>query len=176
MNYRYVLFSLLAVVTTFILHEFSHWTTGEWLGYEMVMTLNQVYPKTGGYSADWHYTLISATGPLTTLFQGLVSFWLIRKFGNKDLYPFLFTCFYIELLSGIINLINPNDLGRISRAFDLPLLTLPILFTSIQFVLIYLTSKHQHYSLKFNLITTGCIMLFSSIWILTNQAYRIVLL
>lgn len=174
-NLHYPLYALLAVIFTFIIHEFAHWSMGELLGYDMVMTLNTVYPVKGIYNADWHYTLISAVGPLTTLLEAVVCYLLIKTYSTRHLYPFLFTCFYIELLSGIMNLRHPNDLGRISTAFGLGLLTIPAISIFIHAVMVFKTSKREQYPIRVNLATLW-IMLFSSVWILSNQLYKIILI
>ena len=173
---RLIFYSLLAVVFTFLIHEFTHWLTGEFLGYEMTMTLNTVFPKAMKYDQDWHYTLISAVGPLVTLLQAIIFYYLIKKYSNRDLYPFLFTTFYLMLLSGVLGYRNPNDLGRVSLYFNLGLFTLPAIAVIIHFALLYKTSKRENYERKFNLLTLLLIILFSSIWILTNQKFKVVLL
>jgi hypothetical protein len=175
-SYKFVLYSLLAVVFTFVVHEFTHWTMGEFLGYEMRMTLNTAYPIAGKYTKDWHYTVISCVGPLITLLQAIIFYVLIKQNSNKNLYPFLLSCFYLELLSGIMNFRNPNDLGRIGVYLNIGLFTLPILFTSLHFLLTYKTSKRENYNRKFILTTLLLIIIFSSIWILTNQKYKVILL
>ena len=63
MSLKYIAYSLIAVILTFLMHEFTHWVMGELLGYEMIMTLNIAYPAKLSYDKDWHYTLISAVGP-----------------------------------------------------------------------------------------------------------------
>ncbi len=175
-TYKFILYSLLAVVFTFVVHEFAHWIMGEFLGYEMRMTLNTVYPIAGEYNKDWHYAAISSVGPLITLFQAIFFYLLIKQYSNKHLYPFLFTCFYLELLSGIMNFRNPNDLGRIGLYLNIGLFTLPILFTTTHFLLLYKTSKRDNYERKFILTTLLLIILLSSIWILTNQKFKVILI
>ena len=176
MNYKLILYSLLAVVFSFLVHEFAHWTLGELMGYEMRMTLNTVYPIARKYNQDWHHHLISSVGPLTTLLQAIIFYFLIKKYSNRNLYPFLFTCFYLELLSGVVSFSNPNDLGRISRYLNLGLFTLPFLFTAIHFTLLYKTTKRENYERKFIVATLLLIILFSSVWILTNQKFKVVLI
>lgn len=173
---KFILYSLVAVISTILLHEFTHWIVGEFLGNDMRMTLNSGYPIAGKYKEDWHYPLISAMGPLITLLQAIVFFFLIKRSANKHLYPFLFTCFYMELLSGILTFRRPNDLGRIGMYLDIGLFTLPILFIATHFVLVYLTSKRDHHERKFILITLLLVIVFSSIWIGINQKFKVVLI
>lgn len=176
MNLKYIAYSLIAVVLTFLIHEFAHWTMGELLGYEMIMTLNKAYPVNLSYSEDWHYTLISAVGPLTTLLQAFVVYIIIRRTSRSYIYPLLFSCFYVELLSGIMNFRNANDLGRISRTFNLGFFTIPLFFIAIHFLMVYTTSIREKYTTKFNLVTLLWTLLFSSGWILINQRFNVIIL
>ncbi|HUR09812.1 MAG TPA: hypothetical protein VM012_00495 [Flavitalea sp.] len=173
---KYIAFTLLAVVLTFLIHEFTHWTVGELLGYEMIMTLNTAYPAKLSYDQNWHYTFISAAGPLITLVQAYTVYLIIKKTSHINWFPFLFSCFYVELLSGIMNYRNPNDLGRISRTFHLGLFTLPLIFIFLHFILVYKTSVRQKYTKKFVLVTIFWILLFSSLWILINQRMNVLLI
>ena len=172
-NLTYILYSLIAVVFSFLIHEFTHWTMGEALGYKMAMTLNIAYPLSGSFAEEWQYTLVSAVGPLITLLQTIVVYFLIRTTSNKNLYPLLFSSFYLELLSGIMNFRHANDLGRISTTFGLGLFTIPLIFVLIHFFFLYKTSTREKYTVKFNGLTLLWILLFSSIWILTNQQYHV---
>lgn len=142
----------------------------------MRMTLNKVYPVNGFYRKDWHYTLVSATGPAVTLLQSLCLFLLIKKTHNRNLYPFLFASFYLELLSGVMNFSKANDLGRISQTFHLGLFTLPVIIITLHFILLYKTIRNENYSLKLTGRTLLLILLFSSIWILLNNRYHVVLI
>lgn len=173
---RYALVVLAAVVATFIIHEFTHWFTGQLLGYEMRMTLNHAYPVSGVYRENWHYTLVSATGPIITLVQSFIFFILIRKYHRQWLYPFLGAAFYLELLSGVMNFRNANDLGRISNSFGLGLFTIPAVFVTLHFYLLYRTTRRERYSVRQVARTFLLILLFSSIWILLNNKFEIVLL
>jgi len=120
--------------------------------------------------------LISSVGPLITLLQAIVFYQLIKQYSNNNFYPFLFTCFYLELLSGILTLRNPNDLGRIGQYSNIGLFTLPILFTIIHFIFIYKTASRENYTRRFILTTLLLVVVFSSIWILTNQKYKVILI
>jgi len=173
---KYSVITLLAVVFSFVIHEFSHWLTGEILGYKMGMTLNKAYPVSGSFTQHWHYTLISSVGPIVTLIQSICAFLLIRRDHNKVLYPFLLSSWYLELLSGVMNFRHANDLGRISETFNLGLFTIPVIFVSIHFILVYKTVLREKYPFKFILWTFLLILLFSSTWILLNNKFHIVIL
>ncbi|WP_296623427.1 hypothetical protein [Marivirga sp.] len=175
-NIKYILTSILAVIFSFVVHEFSHWICGEFLGYEMKMTLNTVYPALKAYDTQADYMLISAVGPIITLIQTVVFFLLINNSKNLYLFPFLFTSFYLQLLSGVMNFSKPNDLGRISSYFDLGLFTIPILVIILHTFLLYRAINLNQIRKKMIWITVFYVILFSSIWILGNQFFKIILI
>lgn len=168
--------SLGAVVFSFISHEYAHWLTGEILGYDMVMTLNKCYPKASKWDTLNHFMTVSAVGPIITLITSILIFLIIRFKGNKYWFALLFACFYLELLSGVMNYRNPNDLGRISEYLNIGLYTLSVIFVSIHGWLLYTTIIQNQYSRTFVLQTLLWILIFSSIWIISNQKFKIVLI
>ena len=173
MNFKYILYTLLAVIFTFLIHEAAHWLAGTQLGYPMVMTMNKAYPANGSYSETWHYTFISAVGPLTTLLQSLAVYLLLRRYQNNYVYPFLFCAFYVELLSGVMNFRNPNDLGRISTTLGFGLFTLPILIVLLHYLMVHDIYRRRKYGWKFGAGILFFTLLFSSAWILINQKFGI---
>ncbi|MCW5912946.1 MAG: hypothetical protein KIT62_17885 [Cyclobacteriaceae bacterium] len=168
--------SLSAVVFCFLTHEFAHWLMGELMSYDMVMTLNKCYPKALQWNSTEDFMIVSAMGPAITLITSFSAYVLIRFKGNMLWFPFLFTCFYLELLSGIMNYRNVNDLGWISRYLNIGLFTLPLIFIMIHFGFLYKTIVREKYTRAYVLQTLAWILLFSSVWILVNQKFKIVLI
>jgi len=175
-NLKYILISLSAVVVSFFIHELSHWICGELMGYEMKMTLNTVYPAARKYNSEIDYMIISVVGPMVTLIQTIVFCLIIRKSKNLLFFPFLFTAFYLALLSGIMNFSKPNDLGRISSYFELGLFAIPTVVVAIHAFLLLKTIKEAHIKRTVIWATVLQVMIFSSIWILTNQFFKVVLI
>jgi hypothetical protein len=175
-SYKYVLATLIAVTFTWTLHEFSHWITGELLSNDMIMTLNTCYSKSGQYIKNWHSIVISAAGPVVTIIQAFVFYYLLKFRSDKSLFPFLLTCLYMRLLAGIMNLINPNDEGKTSLDMGLGTFTLSILVVGILFYLTYDISKIRGFKTKLITTTTLLIILFSSIIILTDQTLKVIIL
>lgn len=173
---KYVLITMIAVMFTWTLHEFFHWTAGELLGNDMIMTLNTCYPKSGQYLASWHATVISAAGPVITLIQAIIFYYLLKNKFSKFLFPFLLTCLYMRFLAGAMNFINPNDEGRISLDLGLGTFTLSIFMVGILSYLTYDISKKSGFKTKLIVTTTLLIMLFSSILILSDQAFNVIIL
>lgn len=168
---------LFVVCFSWGIHELAHWLTAAALGYEAVMTLNTVYLKSGEYQQDWHWLLVSAAGPLVTLLQAWIAYlWLVKKGWQPNVYPFLLLTFYTRLLAGFMNLFNLNDEGRIGHFFGIGDFTLSIVVSAFLGLLVFKISKKYKPGWKYQLMTILLIMLFSSVLILGNQAWDIVLL
>ncbi|HSC37792.1 MAG TPA: hypothetical protein VLD19_07975, partial [Chitinophagaceae bacterium] len=159
----YVLATGAAVGFTWLLHEFSHWATGRLLGESLIMTLNTCYPKSGHYTGGRHEIIISAAGPAITIVQAFIFYLLLKRSPGKRWFPFFLTCVYMRLLAGAMNFINLNDEGRISKSLGLGTFTLPLLVVAVLFWLAYDVIKTRRFGTKLVLITTGLIMLFSSV-------------
>ena len=173
---KYILITAVAVAASWVLHELAHWTAGTLLGYEMGMTLNNAFLVSGKFSSDWHYQLVSAAGPVFTLLEAVVVFFIMRRKKIVSLYPFLFTCFYMRLFAAVITIRNPNDEARVSESLGLGTFVLPVIVTAILFFLLYKTSVRYKFSTRFNVINPGLIILFSSVIILADQFFHIRLL
>ena len=162
------------MIITWIIHEFAHWLTSELFGYETIMRLNGTSPVNGEKPTDLHKNVISASGPVITIIQALVAFVFLKSWNwNKYIYLFLFTAFYMRILAGFMNLINPNDEGRISAFLEIGIFTLPIIVSGILFYMVYKTSSKYELNWKFQLWTTIIIMIASSILILSDQLFGI---
>lgn len=169
-NVKYIITSIIAVILTWIIHEFTHWLTSESLGYQSIMRLNSVYPKKGQKLNELHNIYISASGPIITVFQAIITFFILKTKGwNKYIYPILFVPFYMRLLAGIMNLFNPNDEGRISEFLGIGLYTISIIISSFLLFLVIKTSKKYRLNWKFNFWTTIITIIISSILILYDQ-------
>ena len=166
----YSLVCLIAVLFTWMIHEFFHWAMSESLGYDAVMTLNTVYLKSGGYQSQSHANLVSAAGPLITILQALIVFFYLRKKGwNNYLYPFLFTAFYTRFMAMGMSFLNLNDEARISKSWGIGTFTLPFIVSVFLFFLVYDISKRYQLKWRFQFLTIFLVMLFSSILILSDQ-------
>src|SRR5687767_6517996 len=117
-TFQYVLIAAVAVFITWILHEGAHWAMGEALGYNMTLNLNTVSLANGAYrNNDEH--IVSAAGPLFTLLQAILVYFLLQRTNRLNWYPFLFVPLYMRIMAGLLNFINLNDEGRISKALGL---------------------------------------------------------
>jgi hypothetical protein len=167
--FKYTLVTLVAVVASWELHEFAHWLAGSLLGYEMKMTLNTTYPAMGYYLNN-DAMLVSAAGPLITLVQAFVFYFLLKRTASIIWFPFLFVCFYMRLLAAALSFVNLNDEARISHDLGWGTFTLPVVVTALLFYLVFRTVKERKISAGMVLLTTLLTLLISSAIILTDQA------
>lgn len=172
---NHVFATLAAVIFTWLLHEFGHWITGELLGNTMVMTINSGYPVPG-YRGLSDPFFIDLAGPVITILQAFVFYFILKRRYNPLLYPFLATCLYMRLLAGLMNIVNLNDEGRISNGLNWGTYTLPLLVVALLFYPVYRISKQYSMTPKFIALTFILIMLFSSALILADQYMKIRLL
>jgi hypothetical protein len=172
-TYKYLLITSFAVVFTWLIHEFSHWLMGYLLGYEMVMTLNTAYPIDGKYENELHRLLISAAGPLITLFEAIIIFFYMKKQNLIQLYPFLFFCFFMRFLAMMISFLNLNDEARISESLGLTPFTIPLLMTGFLFYLVFKISKQYQINRSFTLKLLVTVSIFSISIIIIDQFLKI---
>ena len=173
---KYTLITLLAVVFTWLFHEFMHWLTGEALGNKMVMTINSGYPESRQYVSSWHATVVSAAGPVATLVQAIIIYSLVKTRYNLVLFPFLLTCLYMRTIAGFLNFINPNDEGRVGVDLGVGKFTLSTLVVAFLFYLTYKAISNNGISRKIVIITTLVVMFLSSVLVLFDQAVKITIL
>jgi hypothetical protein len=176
LNLQYILISVIAVILTWLLHEFAHWAAGEALGNDMVMTANTGYPVSGAYKEPWHALIIDSAGPAITIIQAVVIFVLLKSRSTILLFPFLLTCLYMRIIAGGLNVINLNDEGRISNTLGLGTWIIPALVIALLFFLVYKTVKARKISTKVVTITILIIMVISSAIVLGDQVLKIRLL
>lgn len=176
-NLKYILAGTVAVLFTWLIHEFTHWLTSELFGYETIMQLNSAYSVKGQNPTDLHQAIISISGPLITILQAIFVFLILKhRDWNKYLYPLLFTAFYMRLLAGFMNFINVNDEGRVGEYLGIGTFTLSIIVSGLLFYLVYKISKQHSLNWKFLLGTYLIVMIISSLLILSDQFLGIRLL
>ena len=173
-NIPYLGYSLMAVLFTWLLHEFTHWVTSEGLGYDSVLRLNSVYALKGQQPTVVHKLLISVSGPVITVLQAFIVFlWLRFSKWKMHVYPFLLTPLYMRFMAGFMNSIKPNDEGKVSEFLGLGLYNLSIFVCILLFIWVYSISKRYILSWKFNGGSLLLILLFSSALILFDQFFKL---
>ncbi|PTX58787.1 hypothetical protein C8N46_11295 [Kordia periserrulae] len=169
---KYIANVLFVVLFTWFVHEFTHWLTSELLGYEAVMQLNGVRPQYGVHPTENHQAIIAISGPIITVLQGILCYFLLTKHWNKYLYPLLLTAFYMRFLAGAMNFLSPNDEARFGHYLGIGTHTLSIIISIFLFMLVYSISKKYKLGWKFQLWTILTILVMSWLIILVDQYFR----
>ena len=170
---KYILAGILAVFLTWMIHEFVHWLTSELLGHKNIMRLNGTSFVKGQNPTETHKAIISISGPIITVLQGIFVFLFLKSRGwNKYIYTFLFTAFYMRFLAGLMNFIMANDEGRVGQFLGIGTFTLSIIISGILFFLVYKISRKHKLNWKFQFWTTIIIISASSLLIFLDQFFK----
>lgn len=168
---------IIATFLTFFFHEMCHWIAYEWLGYDAGFTLNGASVKDASIQLTKAQRMItSAAGPIFTIIQGIVFYFILLKYKNILLYPFLFLPFIMRLGAGWANRFQPNDEGRISLDLGLNLYAVSGIVVAFLFFLVFRISRKNNYTLVQNVITfiISAILLFSLAYIDSKYKIRFV--
>jgi hypothetical protein len=151
---KYIGVIIIAVFLTFFFHEMSHWIAYELLGYDAGFTLNGSSVKDSSIILPKaHRIITSASGPVFTIIQGIVFYFILKKYKNILLYPFLFLPFIMRLGAAWANRFQPNDEGRISLYLGFNLYTISTIVVVFLFFLSFRISKKNKFSIGLNIIT-----------------------
>lgn len=173
-NLQYIISAFFVVFFTWFFHEFAHWMAGWMLGYDPIMTINSTSVNSVENPPLSHQIIVIGAGPIVTIGIALIAFFfLLKKQWNNSLYLILFSAFYMRFLASAMNVINPNDEGKISSIAGLGTFTIPVIVTLFLFYLLYIISKKYDLSSRFNLSTTLLVMLFSSLLIVLDMFMKI---
>ncbi len=168
------------VVATFFIfffHEMSHWIAYEILGYDAGFTLNGASVKDASIALPTSHRMIaSAAGPVFTIIQAIVCFFILKKHQHVFIYPFLFMPFLMRLGAGWANRFEPNDEGRISLEMGLNLYVVSAVVVGFLFFLVFKTSRRNTYSVLVNIITSvvGILLLFAVAYLDVKHKIRFV--
>ncbi len=171
---KYIAALIIVVFITWFIHEFAHWLTSEYLGYESIMRLNGVSPVPGQHPTDLHNIITSAAGPVITIIQGLIAFVFLKfRQWNKYVYAFLFTALFMRSLAGIMNFIMMNDEGRISEYLKLGAFTLPLIVSGILFYMVFKISTKYKLKWKFQLYLSLLLIITVTALIFFDQYFKL---
>jgi hypothetical protein len=171
---KFIAALIIVVFITWFIHEFAHWLTSVFLGYETIMRLNSTSTVAGQNPTELHNNITSAAGPVITIIQGLIAF-VILKFRqwNKYLYALLFTAFFMRFLASLMNFINLNDEGRISAYLKMGVFTLPFIVSGILFYMVYKISRKYKLNWKFQLSIILVLLLSVTALIFFDQYFKL---
>lgn len=114
-------------ILSFVFHELAHGLCGKLLGYEMYVGINRAGLANGEYSHEWHNQLVSAAGPLFTIFIAIVGLALIRQFKWVRIFPIVFFSAMMRAIATLVSVSHPNDEARVSEWLGIGKWTLPFL-------------------------------------------------
>ncbi len=172
-NLKFIFIVFIAVFAGTIFHELAHWSIGEILGNKMTATLNATNPVSGELLYEWNRNYITSAGPVFTILQAILFYFLIIKYKKIELYPFIFFPFVMRLAAGLANFLNANDEGRLGLSFGIGLFTISVFVCSFLFYLVYKTSKRLEIRIKFNLISFFLCCLFFLLLTFIDAKFKI---
>lgn len=153
-NIKYLIVMIIATFLTFFFHEMSHWLAYELLGFDAGFTLNGASIKDSTQKLSKAQRIItSACGPIFTIIQAVIFYFILNKNKKLMLYPFLFLPFVMRLGASWANKFKPNDEGRISLDLGLNLYTVSTVVVIFLFFLVFKISKKNQIPLVLNLVT-----------------------
>jgi len=94
-----------------------------------------------GPISDSDLCLIAAAGPLITIAQGAVGFWLVRRQRSQLGFALLYMAFFMRLLATGLTLFNPNDEARVGQFLGVGTWTLPVTVVAGLFILFLFASR-----------------------------------
>lgn len=169
----YIVWLFVAVFLSCFFHELAHWLAGTVLGNPMTMSMNTVKTVAESYTADWHANVVTAAGPLFTMLQAIVFYFVIRKAQHIKWYPFLFFPFVYQFFAGLANYFEPNDEGRLSLDYGMGLYTLSVIVSIFLLVLILQTSRKFKLGFKINIVSFLLSAVFLFVIVLADQFLKI---
>ena len=146
----YLLLMPIAFIS-YLFHEFGHWTVGEILGNEMILSLNYCWPKAGHYINESHDLYVSIGGPAFTILLAMFSLLILEKYLTIYAYPVLFFQFVLRFFSLVFGGFSQQDEAGISRLTGIGTYTAGIIVLSILILIVIRAS----YKLKIDLKQNG---------------------
>lgn len=157
-------------ILSFVFHELAHGLCGKLLGYDMYVGINRAGLASGEYSQEWHNQLVSAAGPLFTIFIAIVGLALIRQFNWVRVLPIVFFSAMMRAIATLVSVSHPNDEARVSEWLGIGKWTLPFLVPLFLGWLVFLAAER----LKLNWKSWALVFIVSSLAVTTvvlTEAY-----
>lgn len=126
-------------IGTFFIHELAHWLAGVALGHDMIASPNHV--RSSSPMPVGHQIIVSAAGPLVTIAQGVIGFWLVKRRRSLAGFALIYMAFFMRLLACALSLFNPNDEARVSQLLGWGTITIPLVVVTGLFVLTFIASR-----------------------------------
>lgn len=114
-DWRVIVFILPIAFLTYVFHEFGHWTLGEALGNEMMMTLNSSYPRNGRFMDKTGELWSAIGGPMFTIIQALLFMLITWKTKSIIGYTVVFFAAFSRFFSLVFGGLARQDEAGIAR-------------------------------------------------------------
>lgn len=145
----YLLFIPIAYFS-YLFHEFGHWVVGEFLGNDMIYSLNYVWPKGGHYLDESNNLYVSMGGPAFTILLAVIALLVLEKHSTIYIYPVLFFQFVLRFFSLVFGGFSQQDEARISAIMGLGTYTVGIIVILILLIIVIRASFKLKLDLKHN--------------------------
>ncbi len=145
----YLLFIPIAYFS-YLFHEFGHWIVGEFLGNDMIYSLNYVWPKGGYYLDESHNLFVSIGGPAFTILLAVFALLTLEKYSTIYAYPILFFQFVLRFFSLVFGGFSQQDEARVSSIMGLGTYTIGIIILIILVLIVIRASYKLKIDLKHN--------------------------
>lgn len=146
----YLLFIPIAYFS-YLFHELGHWIVGEFLGNDMIYSLNYAWPKAGHYINESHNLYVSIGGPAFTVLLAVISLLILETYSTIYAYPVLFFQFVLRFFSLVFGGFSQQDEARVSSIIGLGTYTVAIIVLTILLLIVIRAS----YKLKIDLKQNG---------------------
>ncbi len=162
-NAKIIFLFIPAGYITYLFHEFGHWIVGEFLGNDMVYSLNGVWPKTGNFINLSDSLYVSLGGPIFTILQSIIVLIIIEKFITIYAYPFIFFPVFTRFFTLILGGFSIQDEAKISTILNIGSYTTAIIVLVILLITLLRSSHKLKIGLKYNCyymaISTACLLM-----------------
>ena len=153
LDLKYLIVLFVAIIMTFVFHEFGHWLFGTLTGHKMIMTLNHASPVDTEFTSNLAEYFMKSGGPLFSILQAIIFLFAIKhKTDNYYLYPFVFAPILMRIITIFLTLLTPQDEAQISIFLGLGTWTIPLIVALFLLFVGYLSNKQLNINWKFNVV------------------------
>lgn len=147
---KLILLFIPVAYVSYLFHEFGHWSVGELLGNEMVISLNNAAPRSGHYLSSSDGLYVSSGGPAFTILLALLALLVIEKYKTIYAYPVLFFQFFCRFFSIVFGGFSNQDEARIAFLAGVGTYTVAIVVLLVLLLIVWRASRQLGINLQTN--------------------------
>lgn len=133
---------VVCIFITHWFHELGHAVAAKNLGYDVLLSSNQVVPLGGGYASEYHHNIVSLAGPLVTVVIAVSAFLFRARLGF--IAPIiLWNTMTMRVLAALASIGHPNDEARASLSLGLGTWTIPLIVCGFLLLLFGLVARER---------------------------------